>query len=156
MTRTVDDLTLILSISHGYHPDDPLSARSSATRFTTLSDVDLSTLRVGYSEDFGGAPVDPAIRKTFRDRIEKIATHVQNCRPVDLDLGNMDQCFDILRAESFLAAFGDAIVDDPDSFGALIKENVTIGRAMSLADRAWAHAEQTRILAQVQRADAGL
>ncbi|MGJ8547819.1 MAG: amidase, partial [Sulfitobacter sp.] len=146
MTRTVDDLTLILSISQGYHPDDPLSARSSETRFTTLPDVDLSTLRVGYSEDFGGAPVDPAIRATFRDRIEKIAPYVRDCRPVDLVLGNMDRCFDILRAESFLAAFGEVTETEPTAFGPDIQANVELGRSMSLADRAWAHAEQTRIL----------
>ncbi len=146
MTRTVDDLTLILSTSHGYHPDDPLSARYTEARFTTLPDVDLSTLRVGYSEDFGGAPVDPAIRETFRDRIEKIAPHVRDCRPVDLDLGNMDRCFDILRAESFLAAFGEVTKTEPTAFGPDIQTNVELGRSMSLADRAWAHAEQTRIL----------
>ncbi|MGO4910341.1 amidase [Pseudorhodobacter sp. W20_MBD10_FR17] len=146
MTRTVDDLTLILSISHGYHPDDPLSAQSAQTRFTTLPDVDLSALRVGYSEDFGGAPVDLAIRETFRDRIEKIAPHVQDCCPVDLNLGNMDRCFDILRAESFLAAFGEVTKTEPTAFGLDIQTNVELGQSMSLADRAWAHAEQTRIL----------
>ncbi|PLS19811.1 amidase [Neptunicoccus cionae] len=146
MTRTVDDLTLILSTSHGYHPDDPLSAHYPEARFTTLPNVDLSTLRVGYSEDFGGAPVDPAIRKTFRDRIEKIASHVQECCPVDLDLGNMDRCFDILRAESFLAAFGEVTKTEPTAFGPDIQTNIALGRSMTLADRAWAHAEQTRIL----------
>lgn len=146
MTRTVDDLTLILSILHGYHPDDPLSADYPESRFTTLPEADLSTLRVGYSEDFGGAPVDPAIRETFRDRIAKIAPHVHDCRPVDLDLGHMDRCFDVLRAESFLAAFGEVTKTEPTAFGSDIQTNVALGRSMSLADRAWAHAEQTRIL----------
>ncbi|MEP3332319.1 amidase [Sedimentitalea sp.] len=146
MTRTVDDLTLILSTSHGYHPDDPLSAQSAENRFTTLPNIDLGTLRVGYSEDFGGAPVDPAIRETFRDRIEKITPHVRDCRPVDLDLGNMDRCFDVLRAESFLTAFGEVTKIEPTAFGKDIQTNVELGRSMSLADRAWAHAEQTRIL----------
>ena len=58
----------------------------------------------------------------------------------------MDRCFDILRAESFGVAFGKAVQEDPDSFGAHIKDNVALGHTMSLADRGWAHAEQTRIL----------
>ena len=58
----------------------------------------------------------------------------------------MDRCFDILRAESFGVAFGEAVAEDPDSFGAHIKDNVALGHTMSLADRGWAHAEQTRIL----------
>ena len=146
MTRTVDDLTFMLGIVQGFHPDDPLSGQHPQDRFANLPAVDLKTLRIGFSEDFGGAPVDPAIRETFRNRIEKIAPHVQDCRPVDLDLGDVDRCFDILRAESFLAAFGDATKSEPDAFGPDIKTNVELGRSMSLEDRAWAHREQTRIL----------
>ena len=46
---------------------------------------------------------------------------------MDLDLGDMDRCFDILRAESFGVAFGEAVKEDPDSFGPHIKENVALG-----------------------------
>jgi amidase len=103
-------------------------------------------LRVGFSEDFGGAPVDQSIRETFQDRLDNLRPHVKECRAADLNLGDMDRCFDILRAESFGAAFGKAVQEDPDSFGSHIKDNVALGRSMSLADRGWAHAEQTRIL----------
>ena len=146
MTRTVDDLNLMLRVSHGFDPDDPLSSPSPQGRFETLQDTDLSRLRVGFSEDFGGAPVDPSIRETFCARVEKLAPHVQYCRAVDLDLGDMDRCFDILRAESFLAAFGPVSETDPDAFGPDIRANVELGTTMSLSDRAWAHLEQTRIL----------
>lgn len=156
MTRTVDDLTLMLSVSQGCHPDDPLSAHAPTDRFRALPALDVKTLRVGFSEDFGGAPVDPAIRETFRNRIEKIAPHVQECRPVDLNLGDMDRCFDVLRAESFLAAFGEASQSDPAAFGADITANLELGRAMSLMDRAWAHVEQTRILRRFNAAIEGV
>ncbi len=146
MTRTVDELALMLNISQASHRDDPLSVAAPADRFASLPGADLKTLRVGFSEDFGGAPVDPAIRTTFRNRIENIAPHVRTCDPVDLNLGEMDRCFDILRAESFLSAFGEVTKTEPDAFGPDIQTNVDLGRTMSLADRAWAHAEQTRIL----------
>lgn len=146
MARTMDDLTLMLDVCQGHDPDDPLSAPSPPDRFKDLPAVDLKDLRVGYSEDFGGAPVDRSIRETFRDRLDVLRPHVKQCRAVDLDLGDMDRCFDILRAESFGVAFGKAVQEDPDSFGSHIKENVALGHTMSLADRGWAHAEQTRIL----------
>lgn len=146
MARTVDDLTLMLEVCQGYDPDDPLSTPSITGRFTNLPTTDLKDLRVGFSEDFGGAPVAQSVRDTFQARLEVMRPHVKECRPVDLDLGDMDRCFDILRAESFGVAFGDAVDDDPDSFGAHIKDNVALVRTMSLADRGWAHAEQTRIL----------
>ena len=145
MARTIDDLTLMLEVCRGHDLDDPLSAPVSA-RFDDLPEVPLQDLRVGYSEDFGGAPVDPAIRETFKARVETLRPHVKECRPVDLNFGDMDRCFDILRAESFGVAFSAGVQEDPDSFGPHIKENVALGQAMSLADRGWAHNEQTRIL----------
>lgn len=146
MARNIDDLTLMLDVCHGYDPNDPLSVQSSPDRFRDLPPMDLKDLRIGYSEDFGGAPVDQHIRQTFRDRLDTLRPHVKECHAVDLNLGDMDRCFDILRAESFGVAFGKAVKDDPDSFGVHIKDNVALGHSMSLADRGWAHAEQTHIL----------
>ncbi|MGG7566744.1 amidase [Rhodovulum sp. DZ06] len=146
MARDVDDLVLMLRACHGWDAGDPLSSPSDPARFDMLPETPLGALRLGVSEDFGGAPVDPAIRETFRARVASIAPHVAEIREVDLDLGDMDRCFDVLRAESFVAAFGAAIDAAPDDFGDHIHVNVALGRSMTLADRAWAHAEQTRIL----------
>ena len=146
MARTMDDLTLMLGVCQGHDPDDPLSVFSPPNRFEDLPRVDLKDLRVGFNEDFGGAPVDPSIRETFRARLGLLRPHVKECRLADLGLGDMDRCFDILRAESFGVAFGDSVTEDPDGFGAHIKDNVALGQTMTLADRGWAHAEQTLIL----------
>jgi Asp-tRNAAsn/Glu-tRNAGln amidotransferase A subunit and related amidases len=142
----MDDLLLMLNVIQGHDRDDPLSSPAAPDRFATLPQVDLNTLSVGYSGDFGGAPVDPAIRETFRARIEALRPHVKECRAANLDLGQMDRVFDILRAESFVAGFAEALKTAPEDFGGHIAQNVAMGQAMSLADRSWAHAEQTRIL----------
>jgi len=146
MARTVDDMALLLDVCQGYHANDPLSAPSVRVPFAELPSIDLKDLRVGFSEDFGGVPVEQSIRETFRARLEVLGPQVKECRVADLDIGEMDRCFDILRAESFGVAFGEAIAKDPDSFGKHIKDNVALGETMSLADRGWAHAEQTQIL----------
>ena len=146
MARTVDDLRVMLDVCQGHDPDDPLSLPVDADRFKALPTVALSDLRVGFSADFGGAPVDPDIRETFHARLERLRPHVKECSAADLDLGDMDRCFDILRAESFGVAFGAGVKEAPDSFGAHIRDNVALGESMTLADRGWAHAEQTRIL----------
>lgn len=146
MARTMDDLILMLNVCQGHDADDPLSSVSAPNRFGELPATTLSDLRVGYSADFGGAPVDQDIRDTFQARIDLLRPHVKSCRPADLNLGDMDRCFDILRAESFVAAFGEALKSAPDDFGPHIAGNVALGQTMSLADRGWAHAEQTRIL----------
>ncbi|UWQ97571.1 amidase [Rhodobacteraceae bacterium M385] len=146
MARTVDDLVLMLDVCRGADLDDPLSSPLPDGPFAATPEATLGNLRVGYSEDFGGAPVDPSIRATFRARLSAIGPHVASCDPVDLNLGEMDKTFDVLRAESFLAGFGAAIEATPEAFGPFITANVALGRSFSLADRAWAHTEQTRIL----------
>lgn len=146
MARTMDDLLLMLNVCQGYDPNDPLSLPSDPQRFTNLPRVNLSNLRVGISEDFGGLPIDPHIRECFKSRIEALKPHVKECVSVDLNLGDMDRTFDILRAESFVAAFADAVAEEPENYGAHIAANVELGQSMTLADRAWAHKEQTLIL----------
>ncbi|MEN8832095.1 MAG: amidase [Pacificibacter sp.] len=147
MARTVEDLVLMLKLIQSDDPNDPLSIPASdKARFETLPDVELSDLRIGYSEDFGGAPVDPEIRETFRARVAALAPQARSCTPVDLNLGDMDRVFDILRAESFVAAFGQGVEDTPELYGDNIKTNVALGNSFTLADRSWAHIEQTKIL----------
>lgn len=146
MARSVDDIALMMDICQEDDPDDPLSTPAVANRFSSFDEIDLSSLRVGYSEDFGGLPVHQDIRETFQSRINTLRPHFNECRPVDLNLGDMDRVFDILRAESFTAAFAESLIYAPEDFGPHIAENVAMGRNMTLADRAWAHVEQTRIL----------
>lgn len=156
MARDVDDLILMLRACHGFDEGDPLSSPSDLARFDAIPDTPLSMLRLGISADFGGAPVAPDIRATFRARVADLAPHVAECREVDLNLGEMDRAFDILRAESFVAGFGEAARTAPEDFGPHIHHNVELGLSMTLADRAWAHAEQTRILRTFNARMAGL
>lgn len=155
MARNMDDLILMLRACHGANPDDPLSAPSDPARFNRLPAKPLHDLRLGYGEDFGGAPVDPDIRATFRARIAALSPRVAECRPVDLTLGQMDRTVDILRAESFLAGFGQAIRETPEDFGPFIRRNVERGLSVTLADRAWAHGRTDPHPARLQRPDRG-
>lgn len=151
MARDMDDLLLMLGCMHGSDPDDPLSAPAAADRFDNIAPLPMDQLRVGVSEDFGDLAVDPQIRQTFRDRIDLITPHVASVCGVDLCLGEMDRVFDILRAESFLAAFADQVALSAADFPSQVRINVAMGHEMTLHNRAWAHAEQTRILRRFNR-----
>jgi Asp-tRNA(Asn)/Glu-tRNA(Gln) amidotransferase A subunit family amidase len=145
MGRTVEDTALMLAASVGHDPRDPLSYPADGTSIWPLPELDLSTLRVGVTEDFGLCIVDPEIRRVFRDRVEAIRPLVARCEALDLKLGDADRAFDTLRAESFVAAFADTYRSAPDTLGPNVRANVEMAAAISLADRAWAHLEQTRI-----------
>ncbi|NRF65444.1 amidase [Aquincola sp. S2] len=145
MGRTVEDTALQLAASVGFDPNDPMSYPANGASFWPLAGTDLSTLRVGFTEDFGLCLVEPEVRRTFRDRVEAIRPWVAACEPVNLQLGDADRAFDTLRAESFVAAFADVYRTAPQTLGPNVRANVEMAAAITLADRAWAHLEQTRI-----------
>ncbi len=142
MARSVEDVALLLAASVGVEREDPLSWDAAPTDFWPLRDADLSRLRVGCTEDFGIAPVDAGIRRTLRARLGAIAPHVALLQPIELDMREADFAFDVLRAEAFLASFGDV---DPAALSANLRANLELARGFTLADRARAHAAQTRI-----------
>ena len=145
MGRTVADTALMLAAGLGFDERDPLSYAVPPSSVFPLPRTDLSTLKVGYTEDFGCCTVDPEIRRVFRRRVEAIRPLVARCEPVTFDVSGAGRAFDVLRAESFLAAFDETHRTDPGSLGPNVRANVEMARSITLADRAQAHLEQTRI-----------
>lgn len=145
MGRTVSETAFLMSASVGRHLDDPLSVDSDPASFWPVQPSDLSQLRVAVVEDFGVCAVDTDIRETFRDRVKLLSRLVKACDPVKLDLEHGHHCFDVIRAESFVAAFADTYRKNPEVLGPNVRANVEMAASITLADRAWAHLEQTRI-----------
>lgn len=151
MGRSVDDACLQLAASAGMHAGDPLSYPLDAQAFLQPPPLDLGRLRVGWSVDLGSCDVDPDIRATFRDKIQAMRHLFAACDEVRVDLGDVHRCFDVLRAEAFVAGTREAYERDPQSLGPNPRANYEMGARMSLLDSAWAQAEQTRILQRTQQ-----
>jgi amidase len=141
---------LQLRATVGLDTSDPLSYPASAADFGALGEVDLSTLRVAYTEDFGVCEVDNDIRRVFREKLAAMRPFFRECEELRFDAGDAHRCFDVIRAESFVAGFEAAYKRDPQSLGPNTRANYELGAAMGLADTAWAHAEQTRFFRRFQ------
>jgi len=152
MGRTVADACLQLAATAGLSASDPLTYELDPRSFLLPQNVDLGNLRVGYTEDFGACAVDDGIRAVFRDKIGAMKHLFRSCEPIDIDLGEVHRCFDVLRAEAFVAGMREAYERDPSSLGPNPRANYEMGAAMRLLDCAWAQAEQTRILKRFQAA----
>ncbi|WP_427185355.1 amidase [Bordetella bronchialis] len=150
MGRTVADACLQLAASAGMDAGDPLSYPLDPLSFLRPGRADLGNLRVAYTEDFGICAVDDGIRAVFREKIAAMRHLFAACDAVDFDMGQAHRCFDVLRAESFVAGMGEAYENDPASLGPNTRANYEMGAAMSLKDSAWAHAEQTRLVKRFQ------
>lgn len=151
MGRTVEDACLQLAATAGMHPGDPLSYPLDALSFLTPRRIDLGRLRVAWTEDFGTCAVDDRIRATFRRKIAAMRHLFARCDEVQFDLGEAHRCFDVLRAEAFVAGMQEAYERDPASLGPNPRANYEMGAKINLLDAAWAQAEQTRLLQRFQQ-----
>jgi Asp-tRNA(Asn)/Glu-tRNA(Gln) amidotransferase A subunit family amidase len=129
---------------------EPLAFPLDPNLIAAARPVDLARLRVAWTEDFGQAPVSDEIRAVFRDRIAGLAHLFRACDGITFDLGETDRSFDVIRAQNFVERYQAAYEKDPNSLGPNVRTNYEMGARMTLADMAWAHAEQTRIFRRFQ------
>ncbi len=106
--RTVDDLALLLGAIAGPDPRDPLSLPPED--FSDLR-ADPRGLRIAWSRDLGGLPVDPrisAVLEARRATLEDLGCVVEDAEP---DFAGADEAFDVLRGLIFAGTFA-PIIDD--------------------------------------------
>jgi amidase len=150
MGRSMADVALQLSATAGRDVGDPLSYDVDAAALAAPLRLDLCRLRVAWTTDFGVCAVDRAIAESFRSKIGVMRHLFRACDEVAFDFGEAHRCFDVIRAETFVAAYREAYAKDPTSLGANVRANYELGAALSLADCAWAHLEQARIFRRFQ------
>jgi amidase len=102
MARTVADTAFMLSTMAGFDPRDPYSLSVDPARFAQPLDRDVKGLRVAWSPDLGGLPLDPRVRSTLNAARQTFVD--LGCEVVDIapPLGGADDIFVTLRA--FLSA----------------------------------------------------
>jgi len=144
MGRSVADAALLLSAQAAHDRRDPYSRALDPALLRGPQVVDLSDLRVGFTEDLGAAAVDDGIRQVFRDRMVRIAPLFGACEPRDPDLGPIHEIFETLRAVLFVAAHKERLAQHRDLLGPNVIDNTERGLRYSLADVAWAQVEQAK------------
>jgi Asp-tRNA(Asn)/Glu-tRNA(Gln) amidotransferase A subunit family amidase len=151
MGRSVADACQLLAAQAAMEDCDPLSYPVDAREFAVPGPCDLGSLRVAFTEDFNVCPVDKPIRRVFREKIQAMRHLFRSCEEVTFDFGEADRCFDVIRAANFVAKYRDSYEKDPSTLGPNVRANYEIGARMTLADMAWAHAEETRIFRRFQQ-----
>ncbi len=150
MGRSVADTRQLFAAQVGMDDGEPLAFDLAPERIASGRPADVGSLRVAWTEDFGLCPVTREVRALMRQRMGAVHHLFRTCDEVKFDFGEADRCFDIVRAMNFVARYHDAYTRDPGSLGPNVRANYEMGAAMSLADAAWAHAEQTRIFRRFQ------
>ncbi|MBL8697588.1 MAG: amidase [Alphaproteobacteria bacterium] len=150
MGRSVADTCLLLSAQAAFDPQDPLSRPIDGEIFLDPEPLDLSRLRIAYTEDWGICSIDKRIAKTFRERIRGLRKLFRRVDAVTPDMGRAHEAFGILRATGMLNAQRANYARHRDLLGPNIIANYEEGLRYGAADVSWAQAEQTRIYRAVQ------
>ncbi|WP_376090121.1 amidase [Roseomonas sp. CCTCC AB2023176] len=158
MARNTPDVALMLSAMISDDAHDPLSytihggtGRLRHGDYHPVPQVDLASLRVAATPDFGIAPVEHGVRDTFEGRIAALSplfgTVTRDCP----DCSGADEAFEVLRAMNFLAAHREKVEKTPHLVGPNVRANVEEGMRYTLADGARASALQTALYLRWQR-----
>ena len=150
MGRTVADTRMLFAAQLGVDDRDPLSRSIDPDAAGRQTLGDLGRLRIAWTTDFGQCPVSEEIRGAMRRQMAGMKHLFKSCDEVEFDFGETDRCFDVLRAQNFLARHRATYERNRELLGPNIIANYEIGSAMSLADAAWAHDEQTQIFRRFQ------
>ncbi|HSS63214.1 MAG TPA: amidase [Gammaproteobacteria bacterium] len=151
MARNVADAALMLSAMAGSDACDPLARPLEPSSYREIEDIDLSKLRVAFSEDLGFAQVDNGIRDTFKKCMARIAPLFGRSEARDPEMEGSTRIFWLIRGLHFLSAQLDNYRNHGDLLGPNVRTNVEAGLSMKPEDIGWAYAECTRIYRKLQK-----
>ncbi len=142
MARNVSDVALMLSAIAGPDPRAPISLPEPGTVFGPPLDREMDGIRVAWSRDLAGLPVDPrvtAVIEAERGTFERLGCAVEDDEP---DMSGVDEVFRVWRAWYFEACYGTLLDEHRELLKDTVIWNIEEGRRLSgprLGDaaRAW-------------------
>jgi len=111
MARTVADVALLLSAMAGPDPRSPIAIAESGERFRRPLDRDFRGVRVAWSRDLGGLPIDRRVTATLetqRKVLESLGCATDEAQP---DLHDAREIFQALRAFAFATRYGPMLAE---------------------------------------------
>jgi amidase len=109
MARTVQDTALMLSTMAGPDPRSPIAIQEPGSRFAQPLEREFKGVRMAWSRDLGGVPVDPrvtAVLEAQRQVFTSLGGIVDEAEP---DFTDADEIFQVWRAWRFALAYGELV-----------------------------------------------
>ena len=131
MARTVQDAALMLGAISGPDPRSPLAIPGAGEDSLRSLERDFSRVRVAWSRDLGGLPVDPRIMAALdgqRRVFEDIGCLVEDDEP---DFTGADEVFKTLRAWHFELSYGEMLEEHSGRMKETVVWNIEQGARLS-------------------------
>ena len=130
---------------------DPLATSIHGQRVRTPGDffppaaLDLSSLRVALTPDFGFAPTERHIAEVFAEKTALFREVFARADDATPDCAGADEAFEILRAQGFIASHLAKYRERPQDVGPNVRANVEEGLRYSAEDFARGQVLQTAL-----------
>ncbi|HET7271766.1 MAG TPA: amidase [Rubrobacter sp.] len=131
MARTVEDTALMLSAIAGPDARCPISIPEPGIHFLRPLERDFGGVRIAWSRDLGGLPVDPrvtAVLENQRRTFESLGCAVEDAQP---DFADADEIFKTLRAWRYELAYGELLQAHRDALKDTVVWNIEEGARLS-------------------------
>ena len=145
MARTVEDVALMMSAIAGPDARSPLSISEPANIFSRPLDRDFRGVRVAWSRDLGGLPVDGRVTEVLegaRGVFESLGCTVEDAEP---DLTDADRVFKTLRAWRFELAYGGLLKEHRNEMKDTVVWNIEEGARLSGPEVGWAERKRAEL-----------
>jgi amidase len=145
MARTVQDAALLFSAMAGPDPRAPTSIAEPGSLFLKPLKKDFRRIRVAWSADMGGLPMDPRVNAVLEPQLEvfrALGCKVEEATP---DFSGAKESFETLRAVGFLNRYGAVADKHRGKVKDTVLWNVEEGRKRSAEDVARAEVLRTEL-----------
>ena len=145
MARAVEDVALMLGAISGEDPRAPSSISEPGGTFFRPLDRDFGGVRVAWSRDLGGLPVDERVTAVIeggRRVFEDLGCEVEDAEP---DLTDADRVFKILRAWRFELAYGGLLEGHRGEMKDTVVWNIEEGKRLGGPEVGWAERKRAEI-----------
>ncbi len=150
MGRNVRDVALMLSAIAGPDPRAPMSIEQTGEMFRQPLERDFRDVRIAWSPDLGGLPVDPrvgGVLESQRHVFTDLGCEVDEATP---DLGDAEEIFLTLRAFAFALGFSDLLKTHRDQIKDTVIWNTEEGLKLTGPQVAQAMAKQSALYQRVR------
>ncbi len=145
IARSVEDTAFLLSAMAGPDARVPVSMSEPGRIFARPLARSFRKVRVAWSRDLGGLPVDARVQKTLEAQRGVFAALGCVLEEAEPDLSEADEAFEVQRALGFAECYGELLRTERKHMKDTVAWNTEQGLALSAARIAQANLMRTRV-----------
>jgi amidase len=131
IARTVEDCAFLLSAMAGPDPRAPVSIAEPGSLFAKPLKRDFRKVRVAWSRDLGGLPLDPRVTAVLESQKNVFQDLGCILEPAEPDFSGATEAFETQRAVNYLARFGHLLEKHRDKLKDDVIWNIEQGKRLT-------------------------